>query len=153
MCNKHLMWGQTAVTYTHTYTQSHTHIQHFHSSTVRINSDEKHTHSPKRWKPDKNAGWQGRQLVDFQIKLPVSKRNRKLGRQLSGILRKANKQQMYIYLYTNTQCTYVYMHDCLRSDGESASHSSPPQLKGVRVISACERVCVLTAGVLAKKSG
>ncbi len=32
MCNKHVMLGQTAVIYTHTYTL--THIQHFHSSTV-----------------------------------------------------------------------------------------------------------------------
>jgi hypothetical protein len=31
------------------------------------------------------------------------------------------------------------MYDCLRSESESASHSSPPQLKGVRVISACAR--------------
>ena len=30
-------------------------------------------------------------------------------------------------------CMYV----CMRSESESASHSSPPQLKGVRVISAC----------------
>jgi hypothetical protein len=45
------------------------------------------------------------------------------------------------------------MYDCLRSESESASHSSPPQLKGVRVISACVRACVLTAVVHAHKSG
>ena len=43
--------------------------------------------------------------------------------------------------------------DCLRSESESASHSSPPKLKGVRVISACVRARVLTAGVHAHKSG
>jgi hypothetical protein len=36
------------------------------------------------------------------------------------------------------------MFVCMRSESQSASHSSPPQLKGVRVISACvcARVCV-----------
>ncbi len=43
-----------------------------------------HIHSPKRWKPGKNAGWQGRQLVAVQIKRPASRRNRELGRHLSG---------------------------------------------------------------------
>ena len=46
---------------------------------------------------------------------------------------------------------HVCMHDCLRSESESASHSSPPQLKGVRVISTSARACVLTAGVHAHK--
>ncbi len=49
--------------------------------------------------------------------------------QLSGILRKANKQTCILVC----QCMYM----CRRSKNESASHSSPPQLKGVRVISAC----------------
>jgi hypothetical protein len=40
------------------------------------------------------------------------------------------------------KCMYVCMYACLRSESESATHSSPPQLKGVRVISACARVCV-----------
>ncbi len=70
-------------------------------------------------------------------------------RHLSGILTKANKQtKTYIHMQTST---YVCMYDCLRSESESASHSSPPQLKGVRVISACARACVLTAGVHAHK--
>ena len=57
-----------------------------------------------------------------------------LGHQLSGILRKANKQTCMLVCL----CMYV----CMRSESESASHSSPPQLKGVRVISAC--VCAST---------
>ena len=47
------------------------------------------------------------------------------------------------------KCMYVCMYACLRSESESASHSSPPQLKGVRVISTSARV--LTAGVHAHK--
>ena len=45
------------------------------------------------------------------------------------------------------------MYDCMTSESESASHSSPPQLKGVRAISACVRACVLTGVVHAHKSG
>jgi hypothetical protein len=70
------------------------------------------------------------QLVVGQIKLPVSRRNRKLGRQLSGILRKANKK-INVFIYTHTKCMYVCMYDCLRSESESASHSSPPQQNSV----------------------
>ncbi len=63
-----------------------------------------------------------------------------LGNQLSGILRKSNKQT-YIRV-----C--LCMHVCMRSESESASHSSPPQFKGVRVISARARVRV-RAGTIA----
>jgi hypothetical protein len=52
-----------------------------------------------------------------------------LGNQLSGILRKAHKQTCILVC--------LCMHVCMRSERESASHSSPPQLKGVRVISTC----------------
>jgi hypothetical protein len=34
------------------------------------------------------------------------------------------------------------MYVCMRSENESSSHSSPPQLKRVRVICMCARVCV-----------
>ncbi len=54
---------------------------------------------------------------------------------------------MCIHLHTSM---HVCMYDCLRSERESAS---PPQLKGVRVIDACARVCVLTAVVHAHESG
>jgi hypothetical protein len=58
-----------------------------------------------------------------------------LGNELSGIPRKASKQTCILVCL----CMYV----CMRSESESVSHSSPPQLKGVRVISACAcaRVC------------
>ena len=66
-----------------------------------------------------------------------SESDSELGNKLSGILRKSNKQT----------CTLVClcMYICIRSESESASHSSLPQLKGVRVISECARtrVCVL----------
>jgi hypothetical protein len=52
-----------------------------------------------------------------------------LDNQLSGILRKGNKQTCILVCL----CTYV----CMRSESESVSHSSPPQFKGVRVTSAC----------------
>ena len=56
-----------------------------------------------------------------------------LGNQLSGSHRKANKQTSILV------CLCMYM--CIRSERKSVSHSSPPQLKGVRVISACVRAC------------
>jgi hypothetical protein len=61
-----------------------------------------------------------------------------LGHQLSGILRKANKQTCMLV------CLCICM--CVRSESESASHSSPPQLIGVRVITeyARTRLCMLT---------
>jgi hypothetical protein len=49
---------------------------------ISVLSHEKHAHSPKRWKPGKNAGWQGRQLVVIKIKIPVPRRSRELGNQL-----------------------------------------------------------------------
>jgi hypothetical protein len=70
-------------------------------NSISVLSHEKQAHSPKRGKPGKNTGWQGRQLVAVQIKRPVSRRNRELGKQLSGILRKANKQEIYIYIHTH----------------------------------------------------
>ncbi len=65
-----------------------------------------------------------------------------LDNQLSGILRKANKQTCILVCL----CMYV----CMRRESESASHSSPPQLKGVRVISACARarVCAGTISLI-----
>ena len=36
---------------------------------------------------------------------------------------------------------HVCVYDRMRSESESASHSSPPQLKGVQVISECARMC------------
>ncbi len=60
-----------------------------------------------------------------------------LSNQLSGMLNKINNQTCI------TVCLCMYMF--IQSDRESASHSSSPQLKGVRVTSACVcvRVCVL----------
>ena len=63
-------------------------------------------------------------------------------------------QMMYtLCKYMDIHHAYVFLYDCMRSESESESHSSPPQLKGVRVISECVRVCVLTAVVHAHKSG
>ncbi len=50
--------------------------QHFHACTASQYSATRNTLSPKRWKPGKNAVWQGRQLVVVQNKIPVSRRNR-----------------------------------------------------------------------------
>ncbi len=129
----------------HSYVHTLTHtFNNFTQAQYSVNSHEKHEHSLKRCKIGKNAGWQGRQLVAVQIKLPVSRRNRELGRQLSGILRKANTQQIHTHTDRHTHTSvHVCMYDCVRSDSESASHSSTPQLKGVRVICACmcARVC------------
>ena len=75
-------------------------------------------------------------MVETQTKPPVSRRNNsELGNQLSGTLRKANKQTCILVCL----CMYV----CMRIESESASHSSPPQLKRFRVISACvcARLC------------
>ncbi len=89
-------------------------------------------------------------MVVVHANPPVSRKNREFDRQLSGTLRKSNEQHINIYIH---KCMYVCMYVCLRSESEAASHSSPPQLKGVRVISACVRTCVLTAVVHAHKSG
>ncbi len=109
MCNKHLMLGQTPVMYTHTYTHSHT-FNTFTQAQHSVNSHEEHANSPKRWKPGKSAGWQGRQLVVTQFKAPVSRRNRELGRQLSCILRKANIHESNTWIQTETQwiCMIVW---------------------------------------------
>ncbi len=48
---------------------------------ISVLRHEKHAHSPKQWKPGKNAGWQGGQLVARQKKNPVSRRNKELGNQ------------------------------------------------------------------------
>jgi hypothetical protein len=63
-----------------------------------------------------------------------------VGKQLSGIHRKENEQT----------CIFVYlcMCTCMRSENESASHSSPPQLKGVRVISPCAHAGVCPGTIL-----
>ncbi len=51
------------------------------------------------------------------------------GNQLSSILTKANKQTCILV------CLYMYV--CMQRKNESASRSSTPLFKGVRVISAC----------------
>jgi uncharacterized membrane protein len=137
----------------HSYVHTLTHIQHFHSRTV--NSHEKHAHLLKRWKPDKSAVRQGRQLVVTQFKASVSRRNRELNRQLSCILRNANKQ-IFVYIYKNTNThkyasLYVWLHE--ERERISVTLVITAALKGVRAISACAHVCVLTAVVHAHKSG
>ena len=56
------------------------------------------------------------QLVVVQLKLPVSRRKRELVNQLSGILRKANKQKtnICIHIYASTSM-HVCMYDCLNT--------------------------------------
>ncbi len=66
--------------------------------------------------------------------------------------KKSKQANKNICIHIHTAHIFVCMI-VWRSESESASHSSPPQLKGVRVISACVRTCVLTAGVHAHKSG
>ena len=65
-----------------------------------------------------------------------------LANQLSGILKQTDTN-----MHT---CVSVYVNVCMRSESASASHSSPPQLKGVRVISACAcaRVCAGTISLI-----
>jgi hypothetical protein len=106
MCNKHLMLGQTPVVYTHTYTHSRT-FNTFTQAQYSVNSHAKHTHSHKRGKPGKNAGWQGRQLVVVQQQPPVSRRNKELDRQLSCLLRKANKTNTHTHTHTHTHTQFT----------------------------------------------
>jgi hypothetical protein len=87
--NTHTRLSDETPAYTHTYTfNTFTQVQY------TANTHEKRLHSPKRYKPGKNAVWQGRQLAVGQTKPPVSRRNRELDRQLSGILSKAHKQHI-----------------------------------------------------------
>jgi hypothetical protein len=68
-----------------------------------------------------------------------SESEQELGNQLSRILTKANKQT----------CMCLCMYMCMRSEGESASHSSPPQLNGVRVpAGVCARVWAGTISLI-----
>ncbi len=60
---------------------------------------------------------------------------------------KSKQTKTNICIHTCTNGMYVCMYACMRSESESASHSAPPQLKGVRVISACVRVCALSSVV------
>ena len=111
---------------THTLSHTQTHTQHsgkYMSSndtkstlslkhTISVLSNEKHTHSLKRWKIGKNVRWQSRQLVVGQIKPPVSRRNRELGNQLQGTLRKTNnKKNKYMHTQTHKYaCWYVWLY-------------------------------------------
>ncbi len=97
---------QTVVMKTYTNTQSHT-FNTFTQAQYSVNSHEKHENSPKRWKPGKGAGWQGRKLVAVQRKRPASRRNRELARQLSYIIRKANKQETNICISFSCVLTAV----------------------------------------------
>ena len=75
---------------------------------ISVLSHEKHAHSPKRWKPGKNAGFQGGQLVAVHTKRPVSRRSRELGHQLEGMLRRGIKKNKFIHTQTHTYaCWYV----------------------------------------------
>ena len=60
--------------------------------------------------------------------------------QLSGVLRKTTKQTCILVC--------LCMYACLRANSESASYSSPPQLKRVRVISAYARACSSTISLI-----
>ena len=132
MCNKHLMLGQTPVIYTHTYTHSHT-LNTFTQAQCSVNSHKKHTHSLKQWKPGKNVGWQGRQLVVVQRKPPVSRRNRELGRQLSCTLRKRKEISTHA-------CTCTCASMCPRS-GHCHIHSYVHTLTHIQRIHSSTVLC------------
>ena len=82
----------------HTVTQKHSHTHtkitgqymssHDRKSTLSLQhsisvlSHAQHAHSLKRWKPGKNTGFQGGQLVSGQNNPPVSRRNRQLVNQM-----------------------------------------------------------------------
>jgi hypothetical protein len=136
----------------HSYVHTLTHIQHFHSSTVLCKQPQEIHTLTEAMKVRQKCRLAGSTTGCWTKKEScIERRNRELGRELSSILRKANNNKINTHKHTYRQCTYVCMYDCLKS--ESASHSSPPQLKGVRVISACAHACVLTVGVHANKSG
>jgi hypothetical protein len=100
-----IVWGATT---NQRHTRHHRTFNTFTQAQYSVNSHEKHAHSQKRWKPGKKVGWQGRQLVLFQRKMPVSRRNRELGRQLSCILCTANQQKKSTYIH-------IHIHTCLVS--------------------------------------
>ncbi len=77
-------WNKHTHTHTHTQATLNTHTntrqemietQQFHSSTTFQFSVTRNTHSLKRWKPGENVRWQDRQLVEGQMKPPVSRRH------------------------------------------------------------------------------
>ena len=127
-------FGQTAVIYTHTYTHA---FSTFTPVQFSVNSHVTHAHSRKRWKPGKYGGWQRCQLVSLQIKIAVWRENRDLGKLLSYKL-KSSGHTKNGYLYIHTLCMYACMY---KERQRASSHSSPPQLQGLRVCSTCASVC------------
>jgi hypothetical protein len=108
MCNKHLMLGQTPVIYTHTYTL--THIQHFHSSTA-LCKKPRETHTlTEAMKVQRKRRVAGPTTGCCTTKDTCIEVNGELCRQLSGALRKTNKQKRNKYIHTHTQvCMFVCM--------------------------------------------
>jgi hypothetical protein len=140
------------VTHTHTQatlkTQANTcqvliENQHFHSSTVSQYSVTRNTHthrsdeSPSKMFGGRSDNW----LLDKTSHLYQGETES----QATSCKVHSEKQSIYIYIDMHRHTIMdVGKYDCLRNESESASHSSPPQLKGVRVIStsASAHACV-----------
>jgi hypothetical protein len=140
MCNKRLMLGQTPVIYTHTYTLSQ--IHNVHSSTVLCKQKRQTRTLTEAMKARQNYRLAGSTTGCWTNQASLYR-----GETESWATRcqvhseKQNKQKRNTYIHTHTRSMHVCMYDPVRSKSESVSHSSPPQLKGARVIPACVRVC------------
>ncbi len=127
----------------HGYVHTLTHIQHFPSSPA-LCEQPRGTHTlteamkdrQKRRVAGPTTGSCTNKATCIEENQRVKKRNCQV---YSG------KTTRYIYTSIHPhKSMHVCMYDCMRSESESASHSSPPQHKGVRVISACvPRSCML----------
>jgi hypothetical protein len=116
MCNKHLMLGQTPVIYTHTYTHSHT-FNTFTQAQYFVNT-ETHTLT-EAMKARQKRRLSGPTNGCCPTKDSCIEKKQRVRRQAAVRLR------------------------CTQKSKTNKSHSSPPQLKGAQVISACVRARVL----------
>ena len=127
--------------------------QHFHSSTLSQYSATRNTHTRHQLQGilRKTIKKRTNMYIHRHTSMHVgmydcmrSESESELCNQLSRILRQENKQTCILV------CLCMYM--CVRSESESASHSSPPQLNGVRVVSACvcARLCAGTISLISQ---
>ena len=104
-----------------------------------VHARETHTHESDEIPAKKSGGRADNWLFDKSSDL--HRGTQRVRQPAKGYTQKS-KQTKNKYTQTKTRkYASLYVYDCLRSESESASQSSPPQLKCVRVISACAHTC------------
>ncbi len=126
MCNKHLMLGQTAVIRISTYTQ------HFHSSTALSKHRRETRTLTEAMKVRQKCRVAGSTTGCSAKKAAcIEEKQRVMHTAVRYIQESKQTIHTHTHTHTHTHSLYVCIHDCLRSESESASHSSPQQLPRV----------------------